>query len=78
MVRPALPPGPWLVVGLARSGVAAARVLHDRGETVVGTDRGHPATDLPEDVPVHPDTDGLTLLPQPALSSRARCPGRRP
>ena len=63
MVRPALPPGPWLVVGLARSGVAAARVLHDRGETVVGTDRGHPATDLPEDVPVHPDTDGLTLLP---------------
>ena len=30
--RPPLPPGPWLVVGLARSGVAAARALAARGE----------------------------------------------
>src|ERR1700754_2291966 len=36
--RPPLPPGPFLVVGLARSGVAAARVLARRGEQVVGTD----------------------------------------
>ena len=36
--RPALPPGPWLVVGLARSGVAAARALRARGEEVVGVD----------------------------------------
>ena len=28
MVRPALPPGPWLVVGLARSGVAAAEAYY--------------------------------------------------
>src|SRR4051794_9836407 len=38
IARPPLPPGPFLVVGLARSGVAAARVLAGRGERVVGTD----------------------------------------
>ena len=38
IARPPLPPGPFLVVGLARSGVAAARVLARRGERVVGTD----------------------------------------
>ncbi len=36
--RPPLPPGPFLVVGLARSGVAAAEALASRGERVVGTD----------------------------------------
>ncbi|HSD77437.1 MAG TPA: UDP-N-acetylmuramoyl-L-alanine--D-glutamate ligase, partial [Solirubrobacteraceae bacterium] len=36
--RPALPPGPWLVVGIARSGLAAARALRDRGEDVVAVD----------------------------------------
>src|SRR5690554_1234236 len=36
--RPPLPPGPFLVVGLARSGVAAAVALAARGERVVGTD----------------------------------------
>src|SRR4051812_20810621 len=36
--RPPLPPGPFLVVGLARSGVAAAEVLAGRGEHVIGTD----------------------------------------
>jgi UDP-N-acetylmuramoylalanine--D-glutamate ligase len=40
--RPALPPGPYLVVGLARSGPAAARLLAGRGETVVGADSGTP------------------------------------
>jgi UDP-N-acetylmuramoylalanine--D-glutamate ligase len=40
--RPPLPPGPFLVVGLARSGQAAARMLAERGEAVVGTDSGRP------------------------------------
>jgi len=38
IARPPLPPGPFLVVGLARSGVAAAEALAARGERVVGTD----------------------------------------
>ncbi|MEA2147230.1 MAG: UDP-N-acetylmuramoylalanine--D-glutamate ligase [Solirubrobacteraceae bacterium] len=38
--RPPLPGGPYLVVGLARSGVAAALVLAARGEQVIGTDSG--------------------------------------
>ena len=38
--RPPLPPGPYLVVGLARSGVAAALALHARGAEVVGVDAG--------------------------------------
>ena len=38
IARPPLPPGPYLVVGLARSGVAAALALRARGEAVTGTD----------------------------------------
>jgi UDP-N-acetylmuramoylalanine--D-glutamate ligase len=38
-VRPPLPPGPWLVVGLARSGRAALEVLTRRGERARGVDR---------------------------------------
>jgi UDP-N-acetylmuramoylalanine--D-glutamate ligase len=38
--RPPLPPGPYLVVGLARSGEAAALALRARGEEVVGCDAG--------------------------------------
>jgi UDP-N-acetylmuramoylalanine--D-glutamate ligase len=37
--RPPLPPGPWLVVGLARSGLAALEVLRLRGEEARGVDR---------------------------------------
>jgi UDP-N-acetylmuramoylalanine--D-glutamate ligase len=40
--RPPLPPGPYLVVGLARSGQAAARLLAERGEEVIGADAGSP------------------------------------
>src|SRR4051812_23000567 len=40
--RPPLPQGPFLVVGLARSGQAAARLLAERGETVVAIDAGAP------------------------------------
>jgi len=38
--RPPLPSGPYVVVGLARSGVAAALVLRNRGESVLGLDAG--------------------------------------
>ncbi len=40
--RPPLPEGPFLVVGLARSGAAIAGVLAGRGETVLGVDSGSP------------------------------------
>jgi UDP-N-acetylmuramoylalanine--D-glutamate ligase len=40
--RPPLPGGPYLVVGLARSGTAAALLLRERGETVAGVDAGTP------------------------------------
>lgn len=41
--RPPLPAGPYLVVGLARSGVAAAMALRARGEEVIGIDAGAPS-----------------------------------
>jgi UDP-N-acetylmuramoylalanine--D-glutamate ligase len=40
--RPELPPGPYLIVGLARSGQAAALALRARGEQVIGLDSGRP------------------------------------
>ena len=36
--RPLLPPGPFLVAGLARSGIAAALALRQSGQEVLGTD----------------------------------------
>ena len=59
---PPLPPGPYLVVGLARSGIAAARALRARGEDVVAVDSGRPEADLGPDVTVHLATDGLAEL----------------
>ena len=41
-LRPPLPRGPFLVVGLARSGAAVARLLAGRGERVLGCDSGEP------------------------------------
>ncbi len=38
--RPPLPAGPYLVLGLARSGIAAATALRARGEAVIGCDAG--------------------------------------
>jgi UDP-N-acetylmuramoylalanine--D-glutamate ligase len=63
--RPPLPAGPWLVAGLARSGIAAARALAARGEKVVVVDSGAPAVpeNLGESVDVHLRTDGLAFLP---------------
>jgi UDP-N-acetylmuramoylalanine--D-glutamate ligase len=63
--RPALPEGPFLVVGLARSGSAAARMLAQRGEEVRGVDSGRPdeAAGLAgSGVEVVLDTDGLAQL----------------
>ncbi len=40
--RPPLPSGPYLVIGLARSGAAAALALRARGEEVIGVDAGAP------------------------------------
>lgn len=63
--RPPRPPGPYLVVGLARSGGAAARLLAELGKEVVGCDAGSPggAAELGEaGVDVHLETDGVGLL----------------
>ncbi len=63
--RPPLPAGPFLVVGLARSGIAAARLLAGRGEVVRGVDSGHPegaAGLAAAGVEVVLDTDGLAQL----------------
>ena len=63
--RPPLPDGPYLVVGLARSGEAAARLLARRGETVIGCDLGSPerAAELREaGVEVHLNAGGVELL----------------
>ena len=71
MTRPPIPPGPYLVVGLARSGVAAALALADTAPEakIVACD-----IDRPEEasafsgrleqagVEVHFETDGLELL----------------
>jgi UDP-N-acetylmuramoylalanine--D-glutamate ligase len=63
--RPSLPEGPWLVVGLARSGVAAALALRERGEQVIGVDAGTPEgmQALTEaGVDLHLNRDGVALL----------------
>jgi UDP-N-acetylmuramoylalanine--D-glutamate ligase len=63
--RPKLPEGPFLIIGLARSGQAAARLLAGRGEDVRGVDSGSPqgAAGLRgAGVEVVLDADGLALL----------------
>ena len=62
--RPPLPPGPYLVVGLARSGAAAMRILRGHGE-VLGLDSGDPAQAAAlrdEGFEVHLRTPGVDLL----------------
>ena len=58
--RPPLPEGPWLAVGLARSGVGAMRLLRSRGHDVVGVDAGRP--DVPPALDVRRGVDGLAEL----------------
>jgi UDP-N-acetylmuramoylalanine--D-glutamate ligase len=63
--RPLLPAGPYLVVGLARSGQAAARTLAARGEQVMGCDAASPdgADALAElGVELHLESDGVDLI----------------
>ena len=63
--RPDAPRGPFLVVGLARSGLAIAHLLASDGERVIGVDMGHPdgAAGLRGvGVEVVLDADGLALL----------------
>jgi len=85
--RPPIPPGPYLIVGLARSGVAAASVLHARGEEVIGVDAGTPPGAhalVAQGVELHLHDDGLARLeraaavvkspPLPALAG-CRCSG---
>ena len=71
MSRPPLPPGPYLVVGLARSGIAAALALADElpDARIVACDIGRPAEAVDvagrldsSGVEVHFETDGLELL----------------
>jgi UDP-N-acetylmuramoylalanine--D-glutamate ligase len=61
--RPPLPDGPYLVVGLARSGVAALEALRARGLDAIGVDAGAPAVDLPD---VFTGVDGVELLDRAA------------
>ena len=67
--RPPLPPAPYLVVGLARSGVAVARALRGRGAVVAGCDAGAVVGERRAEleaagVAVHAGTLGLELLPE--------------
>jgi UDP-N-acetylmuramoylalanine--D-glutamate ligase len=70
--RPPLPGGPYLVVGLARSGSAAALALAARGEQVIGTDRAglEPSELVASGVELA--TDGIAAL------ERVRCVVKSP
>ena len=73
--RSPLPPGPYLVVGLARSGQAVARLLAGRGEEVLGVDSGDPAGAVElarAGIEVEVASDGLAAL------ARARCVVKSP
>jgi UDP-N-acetylmuramoylalanine--D-glutamate ligase len=59
VTRPPLPDGPYLIVGLARSGRAAARMLLSQGE-VLAADAAHP--EPPAGVEAHLGSDGVELL----------------
>ena len=68
-MRPPLPEGPYLVVGLARSGVAAALALAARGEEVIGVDSGDVGARAELEaagVAVHAPSDGLAHVPEAA------------
>ncbi len=67
--RPPLPSGPYLVIGLARSGASAALALRARGERVIGVDRDEiaPAAALEDaGVEMHLGGEPLELLERAA------------
>jgi UDP-N-acetylmuramoylalanine--D-glutamate ligase len=71
IARPPLPPGPFLVVGLARSGVAAALALRARGAQVVGCDSAEVGDDVRGEltsagVEIRAPSDGVDLLTRAA------------
>jgi UDP-N-acetylmuramoylalanine--D-glutamate ligase len=72
VTRPPRPGGPYLVVGLARSGIAAALALTARGEHVLGTDRAGLAPTELEASGVESVKDGVGAL------ARARCVVKSP
>ena len=55
--RPPLPAGPFLIVGLARSGIAAALALRARGAEVVACD----ANAIDDDVRGRMETAGVAV-----------------
>lgn len=73
-----LPPGPYLVVGLARSGLAAGRALLAAGEQVVGVDRGRPELHEEPGFPVFDGTDGVDLLGARGIGAVVKSPGVPP
>ena len=78
IARPPLPPGPFLVVGLARSGVGAALALRARGAEVVGCDAGAVADDVrgrleAAGIAVHAESEGVELVPR--TSTLVKSPG---
>jgi len=62
--RPPPPPGPHLILGLARSGQAAALTLRRRGEEVIGVDAGAPDVQalVAAGVEVHLRSDGVAQV----------------
>jgi UDP-N-acetylmuramoylalanine--D-glutamate ligase len=78
IARPPLPPGPFLVVGLARSGVAAALALRARGGEVVACDAAPVSDELRAElaaagVLVHAPTEGVELVA--SASTVVKSPG---
>ena len=70
--RPPLPGGPYLVVGMARSGVAALHALRARGIEAIGVDSGTP--DVAEEG-VHLGSDGVALLRSAGIATVVKSPG---
>src|SRR4051794_27461289 len=76
--RSPLPPGPFLVVGLARSGLAAALALVEQGQAVVGCDAGEITPEARArlegaGVAVHAPDEGGALVP--GVSTVVKSPG---
>jgi UDP-N-acetylmuramoylalanine--D-glutamate ligase len=80
--RPDLPGGPWLVVGMARSGIAAALALKARGEQVIGVDAGSPqgmGALADTGIELHENVDGVALLDRArAIVKSPGVPARAP